>query len=201
MQETRAQREKRRYHWVLRATYDPKIARKARGWSDERIYRELGIRVGKKTPKQKVSMPDLPRDKVKKRRRRADRRQRKYQYAREKGIGVDQAMKMRDWSWNRIYNYLKKGTGYQKDRLSQWKIWSSKKGADFPQNIKDMAYEANRRWNVPAYQRENARYGWFVAFYSYIYNIPFEQVMKRWRPRPQDPDQYVKVLKEAGVLK
>jgi hypothetical protein len=51
---TRAEREELRYRVVRNAYADPAIARKARGWSDERIERELGLKVTKSIPKLQI---------------------------------------------------------------------------------------------------------------------------------------------------
>lgn len=55
---TRKDREKLRYTVVRNVTKNPKLAQKARGWSEERIYTELNIVIPKKTIKVKNKVKD-----------------------------------------------------------------------------------------------------------------------------------------------
>ena len=51
--ETRAESYKRKYRAILNAYKDSKLARKYRTYSEDRIYKEIGVKIPKKTPELK----------------------------------------------------------------------------------------------------------------------------------------------------
>lgn len=187
---TRSERERRRYIAVRNATLDPSLARKARGWSDDRILETLGVRVPKKIPKLK----DLPKgNKLLQRQLVAQRKIAKYQYARTRGATIERAKTLKTASWERVREQTqvkpdtrKRYTAEEREnRMDKWSEWSRRN--NFPPSIKKMVYQINREAGFDP----NAKYGWAVMFYSYIENEAIDKWTEQLEPDPHDGDKYI----------
>jgi len=160
---SRAERYKRNYR-ILRNTYnDTELARKARTWSDDRLYKELGVNVSnKKTPDLKYIAPK--RDAYYK--RKLDH----FKYARSIGLSVNKAKKYRKYSKTRIkssltYNeQLSKPTNRttREQRAKLWGAWS--KDDNLPPDIEAYARKINRELGNDDYDK----YGYVFSYYYFL---------------------------------
>lgn len=168
---TRAERERRRYRVVVNATGDVKLARQLRARSDQFIYENYGIKVTKTIPK--------IREVSKETRYKKQLQARKVRYAIERGVPVEQAIKLKKTSFNEIEKRaryytpvnppksvrISKPESTRKDRIEHWREWSKKENKEgFPMFIKRQAERINLKMGFDV----NAKYGYTVMFYSYI---------------------------------
>ena len=162
----RAIRERTRYHALLNAGVEPKLARKLRGRSNEYIKDFVGVTTPKKEPKLK----SYAKETIQKKRREIL----KYQYAREKGLDIKTALTYKTRSYKFIEDKARYITPYnppkeikiqpspRDNRQESWSGWSKNK--DFPDEIKSVAERINLREGFDI----NASYGYTVVFYAYI---------------------------------
>jgi len=191
--ETRSEREKRRYDAVVKATYDTQLAKRLRGWSDERIYTEYGIKTYRR-----VKRPDLrkiDRQKIKRKQREWELKLEKYNYLRIQGFDPETAKKYRQLSWDKIARkrYAVIGIGWQgKVTQSQWEKWTSKK--NFPSEIMRTVKAANNwyRKHFPKGQVESevSRWGFAVAWYVHVMDYDFDMAIATLKPDKNDADIY-----------
>lgn len=126
----RAERYKRNYRLIKNTYQDTKLAKRGQTWSDERLYKELGIKITKSTPKLK---------KIKKSKQAYyDRKLRKFQEARLKGLSVERSIRVRSRGYSK--KVIKKYTEYEealdrdysyserKRRETLWGEWSDNEG-------------------------------------------------------------------------
>ena len=187
---TRAERERRRYIAVRNRTYDTALARKARGWSDDRILETFGIRVPQRTPELKP----LPTGKqLAQRKQQATLRIAKFNAARSQGATIERAKRLKNRSWATIRNETsiepkpreKFTSTTRENRMDQWSSWSRR--GNYPPQIKQRVKEINREAGFD----DNARYGWAVMFYSYIENESIDKWKDLLQADPHDGDKYI----------
>ena len=187
---TRAEREELRYRVVRNAYADPAIARKARGWSDERIERELGLKVTKSIPKLQVY--DGPT--IERKRQEYER----FQYALALGLETKKARelrrrktdrsarkeKWRDWcrEEQKIRDKRKDFRGY---------VRTSDDGG-FPESFREQARSLNRSTGTKDHNvfDEDASYGWAVTYWAYVNGWSEEYTRSRIIPDEYIGDYY-----------
>jgi len=185
--ETRSEREKRRYDAVVKATYDTQLAKRLRGWSDERIYTEYGIKTYRR-----VKRPDLrkiDRQKIKRKQREWELKLEKYNYLRIQGFDPETAKKYRQLSWDKVASLEGKRIPVTQ---SQWEKWTSKK--NFPSEIMLTVKAANNwyRKHLPKGQVESevSRWGFVVAWYVHVIDYDFYMAIAALKPDMYDADIY-----------
>lgn len=145
---TTAQKQRLRYAAIRNAYGDASLARKARHWSDERIYKELGVVLPKRVPKLRKFKPVT----VKRKQRELER----FQDAKKAGINIDLARRLKTTSRNKVTTV--------RERLDQWRIWAS--DDTFPRMLVSEAMKINREEGLDPH----ASYGYTVVFYAYVEN-------------------------------
>lgn len=189
---TRAERYKRNYRLIKNAYQDATLSKHAQTWSDERIYKDLGVRVkNKKTPEIKSI------DKTQK--SYYTRKLNKYLYARSIGLEVKESKRLTRSKKAKIdssFDYLdaaskKFNLKNKHRRMDLWSEWSSHpKGSDrgnFPPAIDHAARKLNKETKVAGKQLdEYAHYGYVVQFYMFVENKSFDEVRDLVRPDPND---------------
>ena len=180
---------------MLKATYDPKLADKLRGRSDEYIFENYGIIVDDVTP----DVPDLRKiPKRRKLRKRQEKRQRieKFQFGVEEGLKPPHARLLKHKSWDKVKAHvadftISKIKSPRRHRKMEWSIWNSNN--DYPEFIAKIARE-NNRWYLDNYdgacQEDSSRFGWAVAHYVYVDGMEVEQVRDLLIPDRFDADFY-----------
>lgn len=176
----KADRYKRNYRLIRNEYNDPKLARKARTWSDERLYNELGIKTTiKKEPKLKeLSTNDSY----------YERKLDHFKYARNQGLDVKEAKRLTKYSKKKIkaqatYYELKrpiKDPTIQKDRNIEWKRWT--KSNALPPSVRKDAIQINKDLGLDDYDK----YGFAKAYYLFIENGDEEKVNNILAPDPFD---------------
>lgn len=178
---TKAQIRELRYNTVRNATADPKVARQARDWSEKKILLELGIKLPKKTP----ALKELPENRTK-----ATLGVRRYQYALDKGLKPEEALRVKHSSFRKIdsearYLYpskrpetIRTRADERKIRIEQWKQWARDK--NYPPSIKKQAEDVNASLSPRGDKTD--RYGWNIAFYSYIEQLNIDFVKENILP-------------------
>lgn len=187
-----------RYRAIRNAYGDSKLADKARNWSDERIYMELGIKV----PNRPIKLRKLP--SVATRKRKA-RELKKVKLMLRSGIGVEEARKLRRDSYNDINEYIQETRyeTYEKDvrydsttteqqRRSQWKEWSK---TGFPDWVINMVNRINVEGR--ALGGKDDSYGFAVVYNAYTKNEDIEKWMKLLVPSRVVADIYEDVRKRG----
>jgi len=187
---TRAEREELRYRIVRNAYADPAIARKARGWSDERIERELGLKVTKSIPKlQTYDGPTVQRKREEYKR---------FEYARSIGVESKKARELRRRKTDR---------SARKERWRDWcreeqRIREKRKefrgyvrtfeDGGFPESIREDAISLNRSTGTKDHNvfDEDARYGWAVRYWAYVNGWSMEYALSRIVPDDYIGDWY-----------
>ncbi|MDY0292689.1 MAG: hypothetical protein RBR02_10190 [Desulfuromonadaceae bacterium] len=164
----RALKERRIYRALINAGVEPKTARKYRGNSEKFILEMTGVRIPKKVPKIK----EYTKETLSKKRREII----KYQYAREKGLDIKTAQKLKKSSYKFIEERaryitpekrpreVKYGKSDRDVRQDNWRNWA--KEQEFPDFIEREAEKINLKEGFDV----NASYGYTVAFYAYIEN-------------------------------
>jgi len=185
---TRAERYKRNYGLIRNSYQNSVLAKRGQTWSDERIYKELGIKVtSKKTPiLKKIDS---------KKQAYYDRKFDKFIYARSIGIEVKTAKRLTRYKKEKIdtsaayHDAKSKKFNFQNKnrRIALWKKWSKRninKEGKFDRTISNMPPEietAARKYNresIVAYKPRDDydAYGYVVAFYMFVENKSFEDV-------------------------
>lgn len=186
---TRAEREARTYAIVREYTLNPKLARKARGWSAQRIKDEIGIDITRRRkPRLKPLKPTYKETALYKRRQLEIA---KYQYLIGIGYTPAQANKQKRQSWKKIRD--KAVVPKPKKRISdqQWASWA--KSGKFPPQIRDFVERI-------AFQRRldpNKRYAWFVGYKVLVEGMDYEDVLEMYKPDPFDADRYTELKRIA----
>ena len=214
---TRAERYKRNYRLIQNTYQDSKLSKKAQTWSDDRIYKELGIKVAnKKTPELK---------KVKKERKTYyARKYNKYREARLKGLSPERSIKVRSKGYNKkvIGNYVEYEKALKRDisdseterRVKIWEKMSKNEGMirdekgkytgrdnirdklNLPPEIVERAIQHNRE----AYHIVNGKkvsmgfddydkYGFALEYYTFIYGSE-TKARQIVRPTPYGVETY-----------
>jgi hypothetical protein len=190
----RTQRYSRNYRLIRNEYNDAKLARRARTWSDERIYKELGIQVTKK-PKPKLKELATEPKQVRYYQRKLDH----FTYGRKIGLEVDDAKKYRKYSKSRIKRTkeLKEVTAQKFDyenrrkRLDLWSKWSA--NDKLPPDLERLARQYNRAQGLDDYDK----YGYVAVYYRFIENADDSRIDSLVRP---DPFDKYKVLYQADVI-
>jgi len=216
--ETRAERYKKVYRIVKNTYQDTALAKKSQTWSDETLYRELGIRIGKK------KTPELKKIN-KKQRPYYSRKLAKYRQARLQSVSVKQSKKAstRGYSKKVIKNIAEYEQSLKRDytkesfhdRKKAWSRWSKHEGMErddktksytgrrnvrdkhsFPPEIVERAIERNRNAVhvvngklVSMNLDDYDRYGFAYEYYAYIYNSE-EKADKIVQPTPFGVESY-----------
>lgn len=183
----RAERYKRNYRIVKNKYHDTKLAKRVQSWSDERLYNELGVKVGgKHTPDLK---PTTPSQKV-----RARRELGKLNYALDLGMNIEDAKKVVKYKKSKIESthvylstFSKKLTNKNKiKRMDLWSDWSRGRG-DMPPDIERKAREVNRSTVVGGrFLDDYDKYGYIVAFYTHVEGLDRDEIDALVRPDPHD---------------
>lgn len=164
---TRQEKLKTRYRVVRNYTGDPDLARRARSWSDKRIFDELGIKVTKTVPKLRTYKPET--------------------YKKHELLIL--AHRQKRGKPKEIKKKKKKVSKY-KLRKQKWSQWSRDNSAgtigSFPIAIEQQAQEINRSMGFD----ENARYGWAVMYESYTRDEQVSIWQDKLMPSKFDPDFY-----------
>jgi len=145
---TSKQKQKLRYAAVRNAYADVETARKARYWSDERIYNELGVVLPKRVPKLRTFKQVTI--------QRKQRELKRFQEAKNAGINIDLAIRLKSTSRNKVTSV--------RERLDQWRIWAS--NDTFPRMLVSEAMKINRSEGLDPH----ASYGYTTVFYAYVEN-------------------------------
>ena len=184
---TKAERYKRNYGLIRNMYQNSTLAKKYQTYSDENIYKELGVDVsGKTTPR----LRKIDKDKQGYYNRKLD----KYVYARSIGIQPDKARKLTTYKKEKIessgeyYDAASKQFNYanKNRRIALWKKWSKrnldKQGrfdrtkSSMPPNVEATARKYNRQSMVGYKQRDDYdAFGYVVAFYMFVENKTYEQ--------------------------
>lgn len=206
---TRAERYKRNYGLIRNAYQNSVLAKRGQTWSDERIYKELGIKVASKKPPQ---LKKIDTTKQAYYTRKLD----KFIYARSLGLKVKQAKKLTRYKKQKIdtsaqYHDVKskKLTFQNKNRrITLWKKWSKrnidKQGkfdrtiSNMPPEIEAIARKHNRESIVAYKSRDDYdAYGYIVAFYMFVENKTFDEIKLLLEPSFHDASQIYKVTVRA----
>jgi len=196
---TRSEREQKRYTAVRNAYGDVKLANKARGWSDDRILNELGVKIPKSMPKLKA----MPTDEAKTRK---SLELTKFQYARQQGIEPIEAIRVKQYKKSKIdatkdfltisAKTLNAETKLQRMRL--WAEWSkpiTRKKKKHSKTDPDIYIETNnlppalvklaRQINADTMMDEKHhadrtdRYGFAVIYYAFVENRPVSDMQQQ----------------------
>lgn len=167
----------RRYNAVYNAWADSKVASQARFWSEERIEKELGVKVPKSIPKRKTHSNQ--------RKKTLQTQFEKFRvlvltetpevaYRKSRGLKPKAKAKKKKRS----------SIAERKKRMKQWKNWSESKS--YPSTIIKKAREVNREVlsSEPTFKRltrhnqidmiKNHSFGWSVLYNSYIWNEDYK---------------------------
>ena len=183
---TRAERYKRNYRIVKNTYQNTVLAKRAQTWSDDRLYKGLGVKANVKTPRLKTI--------TKKQQARFDRKLDKFIYARDLGVEVSEARKITQYKKSKIkstHKYLKVKAGKltaknKHKRMDMWSEWSRGFG-DMPPEVEKLARERNRATIVGGRKLDDdSKYGYIVAFYMFIENKPFNEIQDLIKPDPHD---------------
>ena len=195
---SRALNEKRRYRAVRNATYDTKLAKQARGWSDDNIFERLGVRVPKTVPV-KRPLPKIGTVERERRVRAAKRRLQKYSYAVGSGVSYEEAYRLRYRNWEYVETVSATTMDRERvpvdkptrkvDRKDRWTEWSQKHN-DYPEWVKRLAARTNRQAGFD----DNASYGWAMVYYSFIDNEPLDATKAKYQVDPFDGDNYLPLV-------
>lgn len=199
--ETRSQRLQRRRNAIINATYNAKLADKAKFWSDDTIFNVLGIKVGKKEVR-KANLKNTGERLAAQRLYESDKRN--FDTAKKYGYTTEQAYKARKLKDKDIHFIIEATTTIQKaygkidtrqGRLNQWKVWASKNNADMPEDLKTLAFNFNAQTskNKSPYD-PNAKYGFSIVYYMYVEGYSIQWIKRHLKPDQFDGDQY-KVMK------
>ena len=136
--------KKEKYALVVKVTGNVPLARQARGWSDERINREI-LSMYKSV--QEVSITKT---------KRATRRKIRYDKARNAGYSPVEATKMQDWSIKHLNNIIKnKVIVNVSSRRKRWKYMSIKRKMDYDLEI--IARKFNKRKHLEMLKKKRSR--------------------------------------------
>lgn len=184
---TRAEIKKRNYALIRNTYMRSDIAKSAQGWSDKRLYEELGIKVTKRTPKLKpvkVSSKNY-----------YNRKLEKFLYARGQGLDPIEAKKLTPYSNKKIastsrYQELKSKkftTTNKVKRIDMWAKWSENDNKNMPPEIKKFAIDINRNTKIRKRTLDDTdSYGYVVAYYIFVENQNEERVLETVKPDPFD---------------
>ena len=217
----RAKRYKKVYRIVKNTYQDTQLAKRSQTWSDERLYRELGVKVGKKTPElKKVKKTRIPYYR---------RKYKKFRQARLQSVSIKQSKKAstRGYSKKVVENIAEYERSLREeytkesfhDRKINWSKWSKHEGMEkddsgkyagrrnvrdkhsFPPEIVERAIERNRNAVhvvngklVSMNLDDYDRYGFAFEYYAYIYNSE-EKADKIVQPTPFGVESYQDVRK------
>ncbi len=164
-EQDRKKREKIRYTVVRNVTGNAKLAQRARGWSEKKLFLELDIVLPEKLPRLKP----LPKEKKQRLRNLQDA---KFNYAISKGLDIEQANFLRtktyrqidkDVLYKRKYSEKKiklKSKEYY-DKYEEWKELS--KDDDLPPELVRQARLINLQKGIDL----SSKYGFAVMFYQW----------------------------------
>ena len=141
------------------------LARRAREWSDKRLYNELGIKVTD-------SIPEIVHHDERTLKRK-DRELDKFIYAKDIGLSIERSRGLVSYSKKRIKSsldmtrVLDKPFNYdnRKAREDLWSTWSAE-GKTMPPEIDRIARYYNKQQNFDNYDR----YGYAFAFFLFVEN-------------------------------
>jgi len=169
---TKAERsriEQIKYRAVVNYYGSVPLAQKARGWSEERILRELAIKVPKNMPKLKEKPTDRQ---IKTRFTQLE----KFQLAQEQH-NIRESLQLRTFSKKKIqssneYKESQKkplpASAEREKRINLWRKWTKAKA--LPPFLQKLAETTNRAQIDPFRNRrfdDNDKYGYTAVFYSY----------------------------------
>jgi hypothetical protein len=190
--ETRAERERRRYAAIRNYYGDEKLARKYRGYSDERILKEIGVRVPKSTPKLKPIPDEMTRAKK-------SRDLEKYRFAAiEVGLEPIDAIRLKKVSRKKIVTTKEyrdvmarsdRGNASTQERIDLWAKWSKTKS--MPPELVQMAREVNATTILEGTAKrtrlgKSDKYGYGVIYYSFMNLEEPDSVRERYLPNYRD---------------
>lgn len=186
---TRAEKRTRNYRLVRNKFQNVELAKRAREWSDERLYNELGIKTTKTIPKLKEIKAS--------RQSYYDRKLSKYQFARDQGLEPSEANEVLNYKESKIVATakLKKArrmrASKQKRRNYKYKLWGSfsrKENKNFPPSLRKQAVAINRSEGMD----DHDKYGYTVVFFSFVEEKSVEEVKSTIvKPDYQDSSRVV----------
>jgi hypothetical protein len=194
---TRAEREELRYRVVRNAYADPAIARKARGWSDERIERELGLKVTKAIPKLQIyDGPTIQRKREEYKR---------FEYARSIGVESKKARDLRRRKTDapakkeRWRDWCREEQVIRQKRKDFHGYVRTYEDGGFPEQKRDEAKHLNRSIATKdgSVFDEDARYAWAVLYWSYVNGWSMEYAKSRIIPDAYLGDWYKGPFKKS----
>jgi hypothetical protein len=206
--------EKKRYRAIRNAYGTKALADKARKWSDERILRELGVKVPQRMPELKP-IPDA--DGL----RRKQLALEKYQYATSQGIAPVEAIRLKQYKKEKIdttkkylnITALPITAQTKRERMNLWAEWSkpiTKRKRKKNKNDKDefimtnnippalvkMAHRLNGETIVQKHQLDPSdRYGFAVVYYAFIENMKIEYMKEMITVDRYSGDRYLEALR------
>lgn len=193
---TRSEIEKRRYTVVLNAYKDVKLAQKARGWSDEHIFNELGLKIPKKTPKRQA-LPTTKRQK-----QYYERKLNNVRYGTQIGLTGQEAKKVSSFKRTKIEatkEFIKQKSlmpdirnlpSSKQGRKDLYKNWGQ--NDSMPPELHYLAEKINKNTMGANNNRfdETAGYGYIVVFWTFVeYGDITEELIKRTQEWVK-PDRY-----------
>lgn len=208
-QERDTERKERRYRAIRNRYGDVKLANKARGWSNERIFNELGVRVPKSLPKLK---PLPTAEQLKTKQRDLARFQ---ESVKEIGLTPKKAVQLKRYSKRRrntskeYYNEIAKpvdnSSKARSGRAIMWAQWSDDA---LPPEIHHLAKEINRatvgdflvRGQLVTKRLDDTdHYGYAVAYLAFVNRQTPDEVMQYFKPAKDlnDSGQYVRQNKRT----
>lgn len=209
--ETRTERIKRKDRALKNAGLSVKEANKAKFWSDEKILKELGVKIPKSLPKLR-KRPKDPK-KLKAWNNRKKRQRNNIIYAISIGLSAKEASKAKSYARRKIKSTKQykdttkdgvkiskfKKPKSQKARIKLWEEWS--KADSLPPEIHEIAREVNRNTYIKTrrkYRRldDTDKYGYMVAFYHYTLGMDIEEVKERNPVDRYDGNRYVDTIAE-----
>lgn len=191
---TNKTRSKLIYRNVRNYTGDVELARKARSWSDEKIFNELGIKLNKRVPKLVEYTPETY--------KRRQTEIQKFKIAIVRGYTPQEAYTLKRKSYKQIEPQRSvMFPSHSNTKANKRKIWQSwAKEDDYPQYIKEAVRRVNqlngfnRTKNPKTGKWDEPDYGWAVVYYAYYYNITIDEAMQRLRPEAGTGGDFYKSL-------
>lgn len=194
---TRAERYKRNYALIKNKFNDTALASKYRTYSDDNLYKILGIEIKESTPKD-IELKKYSKDQEYYYKRKLDN----FRYGLDLGIN--------SITMNRLFKFKKSKIeatlDYQKEtkklfnidrRIARYDLWSDwSRNDNLPPDINKMAKDINRE--TP--QRDGARddydsYGYTVVYYMFVENKTLEEIKEIIKADPYGGYRYLSLSK------
>jgi len=211
--ETRAERLKRRYNYLMNYFEDSKKANMLKHWGEERLYKEYGLRIPQTTSRRVVQEVSK-----KKRQQRAKKQTTNFRALKQAGFSADKAKSLKKKSKRMVefyitgnpMHYFERKTTLKEaqQRKSLWAQWSKdtwKKRKEYeakgikdksPSMFPDWVDEMAETFNEQNKLQDEDSYGYAVLYESFHRGDNPEIWMKQLEPDEYDGNRYVRNLKE-----